>query len=208
MILDLTHPLRNGITVYPGTLPPSFVPGNTLEADGFAELTITMTSHTGTHIDAPCHIIPGGKSLSDFPIDHFLGPGVLIDVRNRLAITLADLSPHERRIKQAQFLIFRTGWQQNWNTPDYFDDFPTLTPDAARWIADRRPKAVGFDAISADPVSSHGLPNHHTLLGNNILIIENLTHLESLPTTAFEMHCIPLNIANADGAPVCAYARY
>ncbi len=80
-LIDLTHVLHENITVYPDTLPPKFEVINTVRKSGFAELKMTTVLHTGTHIDAPCHIIEHGKSLDKFPIDKFIGKAMVIHCR-------------------------------------------------------------------------------------------------------------------------------
>ena len=109
MIIDLTHPLSNGVSVYPGTKLPSFVSGNTIEKDGFAELNITMTTHTGTHIDAPCHILPGTKSLDQFPIEKFIGRGLCLDGRGREELDLPFLEKFELDLPEGRFSTFLYG---------------------------------------------------------------------------------------------------
>ena len=207
MIIDLTHPLSNGVSVYPGTKLPSFVPGNTIDKDGFAELNITMTTHTGTHMDAPCHILPGTKSLDQFPIEQFIGRGLCLDGRGRKDLDKTLLQAYEAHLAEIEFLLFYTGWQEKWSTPQYFDPFPTLTAEAIQWLYAFDLKAVGFDYISADKMDDPDLPNHHLLLGKEILIIENLRNLDQLVGKSFEMNCLPLHIKDADGSPVRAFAK-
>ncbi|MCA9261170.1 MAG: cyclase family protein, partial [Planctomycetales bacterium] len=178
MVVDLTHVLRSGMPVYPGTISPTFAPSNTIDQDGFAELAVTMCTHTGTHIDAPSHIIRGAKSLDEFPIDYFTGPAVLLDVSNESSISRETIQPFSSKIAQSHFVVFRTGWEERWGTPAYFEGFPTLTNEAARWLASFRLHAVGFDAISVDGVADSSLLNHHYLLQREVLIIENLANLD------------------------------
>lgn len=208
MIFDLTHPLNNGMPVYPGTTHPTFQQSNFIEKDGFSELTITMCTHTGTHMDAPAHILPQTKTLDQFSMDKFIGKGLLIDVRSEETINIDFLKSFENEISFAEFVIFHTGWSKKWGTPRYFDGFPTLTQKASEWLTQFKLKAIGFDAISADKVTESNLPNHHLFLEREILIVENLTHLDKLPGKNFEFHCIPLNITNTDGSPIRAFARY
>jgi kynurenine formamidase len=207
MIIDLTHTLENHITVYPGTSEPTFEAANTIEKDGFAELNITMCTHTGTHMDAPAHIIQGAKTLDLFPVEKFIGKGHVIDCTKISSIELNFLLLNEAKIKNADFILFYTGWQTKWNTPQYFDPFPTLTVDAVKWLLNFNLKALGFDAISVDAMNDESLPNHHLLLAKEILIIENLTNLDRLVAKEFELYCIPLKIGNADGSPIRAVAR-
>ena len=207
MIIDLTHLLNEDITVYPGTISPTFAIGNTIEKDGFAELNIQMCTHTGTHIDAPAHILEGTKTLDQFPIEKFVGKAFVVDCTEQKEIDKAFLSTYEKEIREAEFLLFYTGWQHKWKTENYFDVFPTLTIEAANWLTHFSLKALGFDAISVDKMDVHELPNHHILLGKEILIIENMTNLDQLIGKKLELNCIPLKIENADGSPVRAFAR-
>jgi len=207
MIIDLTHTLKNKITFFPGTLEPFFEHENTIEKDGFAELKLTMCTHTGTHMDAPCHIIPNTKSLNDFPVEKFIGKGISINCSGISSISLDFLKPKENEIKEVDFILFYTGWHKKWNTPTYFDEFPVLTKEAVEWLLKFHIKALGFDTISADKITDAHLPNHNLLLKNEVLIIENLTNLDQLVDHEFEFNCIPLKIDNTDGSPVRAFAR-
>ncbi|MCC7401053.1 MAG: cyclase family protein [Chitinophagaceae bacterium] len=207
MIIDLTHQLENGITVYPGTLGPRFEAGNTIEKDGFAELIITMCTHTGTHMDAPSHIIKGARSLDQFPVEKFIGKGTVVDCTEVDAIELNFLKSRIKNLNGIDFILFYTGWQNKWNTPGYFDPFPTLTTEAVKWLSGFNLKAIGSDTISIDDINDPLLPNHHLLLPEEILIIENMTSLDKLTGKEFELNSIPLLINGSDGSPVRAFAR-
>ncbi len=207
MIIDLTHSLSSNITVYPGTIAPKFEIGNTIEKDGFAELNMTMCTHTGTHIDAPSHIIKGAKSLDKFSVEKFIGKGFAVDCTKIKTLTKSFLQRFIDHIEDVDFLLFYTGWQAKWNTPHYFEPFPTLTEEAVEWLLNYPLKAFGFDAISVDDIDAPSLPNHHLLLSKEVLIIENMTNLDKLIGREFELYCIPLLIHEADGSPVRAFAR-
>lgn len=206
-MIDLTHRLNNNITVYPGTEHPKFEQKSTIKIDGYAELSINMRTHAGTHIDAPCHIVPNAKSLDEFPIEQFIGQAIVIDCSKENSIGLDLLKPLKDKIEKSDFVLFYTAWQQKWNSYEYLSDFPTLTVDATKWLIQFNLKAIGFDHISADKMDSEELPNHNLLLKNEILIIENLTNLDQLIDKHFELNCIPLKIEEADGSPVRAFAR-
>lgn len=204
-IIDLTHTLSPDMPVYPGTEPPVFLAGCTLEADGFLEKEITFFSHTGTHIDAPAHLVAGGKTLDRFGAGHFVGEALLVDVKPP-QIGLDLLTPYEKQIGKADFLILRTGWSRRWGRQDYFEDFPVLTVDAARWLTGQGLKGIGIDAISFDAVSTSDYAVHKTLLGADIILVENLAHLEALLKSTFRFICLPLKIREADGSPARAVA--
>jgi kynurenine formamidase len=211
-LIDLTRLLNEDITVYPDTIAPVFEVMNTVEKDGFAEMKITMVLHSGTHIDAPCHILPNTKSLDEFPLDKFIGDAIVIPCYDRKEIDLEYLKTYQSLISEIDFILFFTGWQDKWNTKGYFDDCPTLTEDAARWLCEYNLKGIGFDSFSvdridsADNVSPNTLPNHHILLAKEILLIENLCNLDKLPDTVFTFQCLPIKVEKADGSPIRAIA--
>lgn len=208
IIADLTHSLYPDMPVYPGTEPPLFTPVFLIENVGFRELKITMFSHTGTHIDAPAHILTSAKSLDQLPIDRFYGNALVLKpacLPHRL-IDIGDLLPFEPAIEKSDFILFHTGWSRFWGTQAYFSGYPVLSEDAATWLCGFGLKGVGMDTISADTADSHDFPIHNILLKRELIIIENLTHLDRLPVSGFIFSCFPLKIETADGSPVRAVA--
>ena len=152
-------------------------------------------------------MLADAPTLDQLAIDHFQGEAFLLKVDRRL-IDLESLQPHEEAIKRADFLIMETGWSRYWGTERYFDAFPVLSPEAARWLTGRGLKGVGVDTISFDPMDTREYAVHKTLLGANLLLVENLTNLASIATPTFRFFCLPLKIEQADGSPVRAVACY
>lgn len=207
-ILDLTQTIAPQMPVYPGTEPPVFGLGCSLAVDGFREKKLTFFSHTGTHMDAPAHLLADGKTLDQYPVAQFVGPAcclIFSDFKGA-QIEVADLEPYRLQLAQVEFCLIQTGWSRYWGDPRYFSDFPVLSPAAAQWLCRFKLKGVGFDAISADPVASPDLPIHHLLLGKGLVLIENLNNLERIPKQQFLFSCLPLKLADADGSPVRAVA--
>lgn len=206
-IIDLTHTINGNMTVYPETPVPVISHFSTVEKNGFAELLVSMVTHTGTHIDSPCHIIKGAKSLSDFPLDKFAGSAIVIDCEGKDVISLEFIKGYEKEIIESEFVLFRSGWSRKWAEKDYFGKYPVLTREAAERLSEFSLKAVGFDYVSIDSMDASEMFNHNTFLSKEILIIENLTNLEKLPGTKFSFYAVPLKIENADGSPVRAFAE-
>lgn len=208
MIIDLTHTLNNNTPVYPNTFKARFEQDSSIDNDGFAELKLTMCSHTGTHVDAPAHIFNNSKSLDKFDISKFIGRATVLDCSNIKEISLEFIQQHEKLIKELNFVLFYTSWQNYWHDKRYFNDFPVLSKAATEYLVKlKNLKGIGFDAISADKITDADLPNHKILLSNEVLIIENLTKIDKLVLKDFELNCIPLKIENADGAPARVFAR-
>ncbi len=207
-IVDLSHTISPDMPVYPGTEPPVFSTACTIEDIGFMEKKITLYSHTGTHMDAPSHIIPGAKTLDQMPPDLFVGNGAVVElgVKECRTIDIELLKPHRGRIERSEFLLLHTGWGDLWGEEAYLKGYPVLSHDAAEWLADFPLKGIGADTISADEVESATFPIHTILLEREIVVIENLTNLRALSDNEFVFCCFPLKIENADGSPVRAVA--
>jgi arylformamidase len=205
-VIDLSHLVNPGITVFPGTEPPVMEKANTIEKNGFAELKISMFTHTATHIDAPCHILNNTKSLDQFPADKFIGKGCVIDCRHLSGqeISLDFIKVHEQKIRDSEFLLIHSGWSAKWKTDAYLTDYPVLSQEAAELLTNFNLKGIGLDYISIDAVHDETLSNHHVVLRHDIIIIENLTNLHLLPENDFVFQCFPIKFEHADGSPVRA----
>ncbi|MEI6756275.1 MAG: cyclase family protein [Chlorobium sp.] len=207
-LIDLSHNIEQGMPCYPGTPEPEFHPLSLIEEEGFAEQLLTISSHTGTHVDLPSHIISSGASLDAFGIERFAGKGVVIDVRavSGGIIGTGDLQPFQSIIKECEFVLLCSGWSEYWGSSDYFRNYPVLSNDAARWLAGLGLKGIGVDMISLDQPDSADFPVHRLLLQNGLVIIENLASLLPLMFHAFTFCCFPLKIVKAEASPVRAVA--
>jgi arylformamidase len=209
-IVDLTHTINTDMPVYPGTQGPELFPAWTVEKDGFAEAIIRLGSHTGTHVDAPAHLFKGGACLDSYPIESFRGIGRSVDLRNINGPEIGRTNIEHLccTLESTDFLLLNTGWSERWGTAAYFKQHPVLSMEAAKWLSGFNLKAVGLDNSSADRFDSTSFPIHKCLLEKGILIIENLAHLDRLPAGDFQLTCLPLKLAQADGAPVRAMAEF
>jgi arylformamidase len=205
-ITDLTHLIYSDMPVFPGTEQPVFTKANTFEKDGFKETKITMYSHTGTHIDAPAHLLSDGLYLDNLDVGHFLGNAIILDFskEKRELIDVGSLKPYEEKIKKVEFIIINTGWSKYWGNKKYFEDFPSLSEESAKWLSEFNLKGIGIDAISIDDMNSSTFTVHKILMRKNIIIIENLTNLNTINNEYFILSVLPLKNKNADGSPVRA----
>ncbi|MEA3423762.1 MAG: cyclase family protein [Bacillota bacterium] len=206
-IIDLSHIIKEEMPVFPGTEKPILEEANTIEKDGFKETLIKMYSHTGTHIDAPAHMLMDGLYLNEMNIDSFIGSACIIDVTGLETIEIKNLQPFIELIKKVDFVIFKTGYEKYWGSNEYFGRFPTLSKDSAKWLADYKLKGIGVDAISIDPMDSIDFPVHFELFENNMISIENLTNLDKIEKEVFILSVLPLRTSKADGSPVRAVAQ-
>jgi len=210
MFIDLSYPLENGQPNFPYDPKISIVTHQTVSVLGYNMAQISMGTHQGTHLDAPYHFLDDGKTIDEIPLDRFYGPAVLVDLASdgpldpKTQLTVEMFEPHAAAFQAGAKVIYRTGWDRMFGKPTFFSDFPSLTLDAARWIAGRKIGMLGMDTPTP---SSQWLECHHILLANGteIVIVESLTNLKALPSR-FTFAGFPLNIKGRDGSPIRAVA--
>ena len=207
-IIDLTHTIAEDMPVFPGTSQPTLTPAFTIAQHGSAETVLQMFSHTGTHIDAPAHMIAGAPALDNFSVEKFCGPALIVNhpPAAGLSIELYLLEQMQEKIKQAEFVLFNTGHSEKWGTKAYFEPFPLLTSAAAEFLISFPLKGVGIDAISFDKIHAGASPIHHILLGAGLILIENLTNLQHIKGEYCLFFALPLKYGQADGSPTRAAA--
>lgn len=194
--------------MFPGSAQPEISTVADYEQDLYRESLISVYSHTGTHMDAPAHIIPGSMTLDDMDPSSFAGVAAVIDCSdlNGAMITAAFLDRYENILKKVDFILFYTGHSRYWNTEKYYEPYSFLSEDAARLIVSSGMKGVGIDTFSVDPIDPPSLTAHRILLSSGIVIIENLNNLDLLGNQIFDFYALPLKIYKSDGAPVRAIA--
>ena len=190
-IFDITRPLAPGCIVYPGDIVPGFVQedhGNYLITD------IRISSHSGTHIDAPSHYLDQGRSVDEIPLTHLMGWCRVVDVTHiQGEISKQDL---EGKIEGAKKILLRTSFSgQN----EFFEDYPSLGDEAAEFLAERRIHCMGTDAPSIEQFNCSGAV-HRTLLSAGVVIIEMLD-LWRIPEGDYWMIALPLRLRGLDGSP-------
>ena len=207
-VYDLSHPISGSMPFYPGAFPPVVTGQYTIENDGFAEKKITLLTHTGTHLDAPSHILNGSTAVDQIPAGQFIGRASVLDFTgfNTRAIGPSELEPHRRAVEKSNYVILKTGWSRHWGRDDYFKGYPVLTPEGAVWITGFDLKGLGVDAVSVDEAGSAEYPVHKILLKRGLVIVENLANLDVLPGGPLIFCCFPLKIESSDGSPVRAVA--
>jgi len=203
-IIDLTHDIHPAMPLYPGMEPPAIEKALCIEDCGYEERRLTLFSHTGTHIDAPAHMVPGGATLGELGLESFLGPACVLDVRGRDFIEIKDLEEYAPALGQCAFALLRTGWEEHWGSQEYFQGWPALSVAAGRWLLGLPLRGIGIDAISMDRSDSTNYPVHHEIFARKLIVIENLCNLDKLMDAIFVLSVLPLKIPGLDGSPVRA----
>jgi arylformamidase len=208
-MIDVTHPIAAGmprIKVLPEVRIEPVTQISAGQPLNIAELH--LATHAGTHVDAPAHAIDGGATIDQIPLDTFCGPGAVIGVQRGAGeeIPLDDVTGAAVEVRDGDILLLDTGWAQKFHEAAY-DDHPYPSVELARWCVSHQIKMLGVDCITVDaPVARRpqgfDYPVHRTLLGNNVLIIENLASLAGVSNQRVEVWAFPLKVSHGDAGHV------
>lgn len=214
-VVDLTVPLDDGTQVFPGDPPVATAPALTHVEHGVAVAHVRMGSQSGTHVDAPRHVLPGGTSVDALSPGLFVAPAVFADLRGhppRSLIGAEALAPWLPALGPGTALVLHTGWAAARGTDDYWAH-PALHPAAAAAVLARGVLTLAVDAPSVDPTDqgpgpadAARLPVHHLVAGAGGVVVENLTGLEQVDFADPLLSVLPLRLTGADGAPCRAVA--
>ena len=210
-LLDLTLEISTKLPSFPGSPQPRFISWATNEDDGYNLELIFLSSHSGTHIDAPFHFIENGLKIDKIPLKRLVTDAVLCRIKKGAdkAITKQDIIEFENKHGKLQpnsTLIFATGWHKNLLKKYYFTKNPGLSIFAAKYLVKKKISLVGIDSPSIDLGLDSRFLVHHQLLDNGVLILENLCNLEKISGVHFKLVVLPLKLKGATGSPVRAIA--
>ena len=205
-IIDLSHPLEHGQQTFPTDPKLSIVPHGTTETLKYNITQVVLGTHQGTHLDAMYHFLDDGKTLDQMPLDWFYGPVRVLRIPKAAGeeITPADFEPFEEWLKPDAKIIYETGWHRQFGAANFFTEFPSLTQDAARYLASKKIRMLGMDTPTP---GRDWYEVHHILLApeTEIVIVETLANLDQVPDE-FTFAGFPLNFKGRDGSPIRAVA--
>ena len=210
-VIDLTLTVSNKIPTFPGSPPPNFIPWENVKEDGYNLELLFLSSHTGTHMDAPHHFLEKGAKIHEISLKKLVSSAVLIKSRKKCneSITKTDIQKFEKKhgkITGFSTVIFCTGWQRNLQKDYYFTKNPGLSVSAAKYLASKKISLVGIDSPSIDLGTDSKFSVHQIFAKKGMLIVENLANLEKIKSSKFHLVVLPLKLKNATGSPVRAIA--
>ena len=204
--LDISVPLRDGMVHWPGDPEVEINRIHDMAQGEICNVSfLSMSAHTGTHMDAPLHFLRAGKSLDQLPIEATIGLARVIEIVDPESIKPEELRPF--KIKQGERILFKTrNSKKSWKKAGFDEGFVYISREAARYLAERRVQTVGIDYLSVGGFKRDGVETHHALLGAGIWIIEGL-NLSSVKPGRYELVCLPLKVLGIEGAPARAVLR-
>lgn len=210
-IIDLTMHIEEGMQTFGAYWHP-FVEISQLGRHGIENREtrkITMGTHTGTHMDAPRHFIPGGETVDNIPLDQLVGPATVLDFSGTPDFKEVGLAELKAKINGRPLvrLIIRFDWDLQLNKLRYFSDHPFFSEEACEWLVASGCKVMALDTPQPDnPKNGRGCdkdaPNHKILLGAGVIIVEYLVNIREIKSDQVHLVVAPLKVKSGDGAPV------
>ena len=209
--IDLSLLIEPKIPLFPGSPPPQSISWENIKENGYNLELLFMSSHTGTHIDAPYHFSEDGLTVEKIPLNRLIQNAILIKIfkKRNQSITISDIKDFERKhepIPQNSTIVFYTNWQKNSKKNYFFTENPGLNENAAKYLVSKNINLVGIDSPSIDLGKNSKFPVHKIFSKKNILIVENLDNLEKIPSQKFLFSIFPLKLKGASGSPIRAVA--
>jgi len=203
-IFDISLPITESIVSWPTNCRTSITQPRHLDRGDRATVSeLCFSAHTGTHVDAPAHFIPGGSGVESLDLNLLTGPALVVDTgaaKEISAQVLENLSIPDG----TERLIFRTRNSERWaqNLEEFFEDYVAVAPDGADWLVDRGVRLVGVDSLSVAPFDQI-VETHRILLSAGVIVVEGLT-LHRIKPGMYQLLCLPLKLVGVDGAPARA----
>jgi arylformamidase len=203
-IYDISIPISPTMIVWPQDPPVEITQPRHFDKGDHAVVShISMSAHTGTHVDAPGHFIPGGGSVDTLDLEVLVGPAVVVRPPDVDLLTADVLEQIEIPIGTKR-ILFQTRNSDLWskNHAQFDESFVAIREDGARWLIDRGMRLVGIDYLSVAPYSNTG-PTHRLLLAAGIVLLEGLD-LSAVQPGPYQLVCLPLSLTGIEGAPARA----
>ncbi|WP_163100443.1 arylformamidase [Peribacillus alkalitolerans] len=201
--IDISQPLDKSVATWPEDTPFDYTVSWNKEQSGSVNVgKITMSIHTGTHIDAPFHFDNEGNRVIDLDVNIYIGKAKVIHLLHRQSIGVQDIQNVD--LKGVERLLIRTGaWV---NRAEFPQSIPPIEPELAGYLAEQGVRLLGLDLPSVDPLDSKDLYAHHALASHGVHILEGCV-LDEVVEGDYELIALPLALVEADGSPVRAVLR-
>lgn len=203
-IYDISVPLGKGSVDWPG-LPPYCRELISEMKDGAPcdVSRLNIVCHVGTHVDTPAHFILGGKDMDEYPIERWILPAQVIEIKDPEVVRPAELEKANIRPGEALLLKTENSMSGRVMAGAFAEKYVYISPDAADFLVKKRVALLGIDYAGVDPYPLGDATAHHKLLGAGMLILEGI-NLRNVPIGSYTLFCLPLLISGAEGAPARA----
>lgn len=218
-VIELTHQLSSDIPTWDGNcgfrLSVDTDYNDCTAPDLFRVQGLTCNAGIGTHMDAPAHVIVGGRTIDQINLEELVVDCIMIDVSAEADATykimpsvIETFEKEHGEIKPSSFVIFYTGWDKHWGSREKYNNdhvFPSVDISTAEILLKRSIAGLGIDTLSAD-TGAEGFPVHRAILGADKYLVENIANAKNLPPTGAKVFILPIKMKDATEAPVRLFA--
>ena len=204
-IHDISLTISPALPTWPGDPPLELELFESMDKGAQANVTrISAAVHLGTHVDAPHHFLNDGRTVESLPLDVLIGPCYVTQLPDGIEAITSEVLDRTEITSEMKRVLFGTRNSHLWARGEakFQTDFVAITEDGAEWLVERGVQLVGVDYLSVAPYGDSA-PTHTVLLKAGVVIVEGL-NLSQVPRGFYDLYCLPLKIANADGAPARA----
>jgi arylformamidase len=212
--VDLSQPLENGMFHSRRCPAPEIKRLSSIETDNISITHVSFLAHTGTHVDAPSHFIPGGESITDISLNRFVGDGIVVSVDRQAGeeIPADDVIPQVEAFGSHAMVCLHTGWDTKYGDSAEYSQYPYLSLDLAHTLVKLQVRMLALDTPSPDMPDGPRPPQfdwpvHRVLMQGGVLITEQVTRLNMVRGRRFRLHALPIALAKSDGAPARVVAE-
>jgi arylformamidase len=205
-VVDLSLKISQSLKVFPGSPQPCFVPWTNHSNHGYDSEALFMSTHTGTHMDAPSHFAPGTSSIDRIPAGRFVAQAAIIRIPKKTNELIEATDLQNQDIRRNDAVVIATGWEKKIRAKNYMTENPGLSVEAAKFLVRKNVSLVAIDGPSIDAGADSAFSAHKILLSKNILVVENLCNLEKIKARQLMLIVAPLKLQNSTGSPVRALA--
>jgi kynurenine formamidase len=206
-IIDLTLPVYHGAPTMPLDPKCAVIVHHTIDSMKYNITQLIISTHHGTHLDAPYHFFDDGITVDKLDLRKCVGNARVLDfthVPPEYSLKPEDFEPFASRISPGARIILRTNWWRRFPKKEYFSDGPMISPELARWLAKKKIAMLGLETPGVHPVEWEGV--HKILLKAEIVIVEGLAYLNKIEKEDVFFIAAPLKLKGRDGSPIRAMA--
>ena len=206
-IIDLSLPIYHMAPTMGPDPKCAVIAYHTIDSIKYNLSQLIISSHQGTHLDAPYHFFNNGRTLDKLDLSKCVGPAEVFDLSYaalKYNILPKDLKPYESRIKPGSRILLRTNWYKKFSKKEYFSEGPRITPQLAAWLAEKKIALLGIETPGPHPTEWEKV--HKSLLKEEVVIVEGLANLNKIKEDTIFLIALPLKIKGRDGSPIRAIA--
>ena len=206
-IIDLSLPIYHGAPTMPLDPKCALIVHHTIDSMKYNITQLILSTHHGTHLDAPYHFFDDGRTVDKLDLTKCVGPAHVLDFSHlapKYSLKIKDLKTHESKITRGARLLLRTDWWKKFPAKEYFFEGPMISPELAGWLVKRKIVMLGLETPGLHPVEWEKV--HKIFLKAEVVVVEGLAHLNKIKADSIFFIAAPLKLKGRDGSPVRAIA--